>query len=161
MAVLHGLFNLMPALIESGDEVIIPAPYWLLSRHGKTSWWRADNCPDECLPTDYKITPDQLRAATGANTRHLFSTPQVLSIRPRGCSSAQVVVEQDLLVVSDEIYAKIVHAMALNTSVLVCWVKENLNAQQWLCQSLLNDWLAWLGYLAVQLIRLKLAPSAT
>ena len=110
----HGLFNLMLALIEAGDEVIIPAPYWLSYPDMVRLAGGVPIIVQTNASTDYKITPDQLRAATTTNTK-LFvlnspSNPTGVVYTPAEIADlAQVVVEQDLLVVSDEIYAKIVY----------------------------------------------------
>ncbi len=105
----HSLFNLMLALIEPGDEVIIPAPYWLSYPEMVKL---AEGTP-VIVPTDaasgYKITPDQLRSAITPKTR-LFvlnspNNPTGMVYTPDEIRAiAQVIVEQDLLVVSDEIY---------------------------------------------------------
>jgi aspartate aminotransferase len=110
----HSLFNLMLALLNPGDEVIIPAPYWLSYPEMVRL---ADGVP-VIVPTevqsDYKITPDQLRNACTPNTR-LFvlnspSNPTGVVYTPDEIRAlAEVVVEKDILVVSDEIYEKILY----------------------------------------------------
>jgi len=110
----HSLFNLMLALIDSGDEVIIPAPYWLSYPDMVAI---AGGTP-VIVPTDastgYKITPEQLRAAITPKTK-LFvlnspSNPTGVVYSPAEIQAlAEVVVERDILVVSDEIYEKIVY----------------------------------------------------
>ena len=118
----HGLFNLMLALIESGDEVIIPAPYWLSYPDMVRLAGGVPIIVQTNASTDYKITPDQLREATTTNTK-LFvlnspSNPTGVVYTPAEIAAlAQVVVEQDLLVVSDEIYAKIVYDGAEHISI--------------------------------------------
>jgi aspartate aminotransferase len=83
----HGLFNLMLALIEAGDEVIIPAPYWLSYPDMVRLAGGVPIIVQTNASTDYKITPDQLRAATTTNTKlFVLNSPltlQVLSIRLR------------------------------------------------------------------------------
>lgn len=110
----HSLFNLMLALIDAGDEVIIPAPYWLSYPDMVAI---AGGTP-VIVPTDastgYKITPEQLRAAITPKTK-LFvlnspSNPTGVVYSPAEIQAlAEVVVERDILVVSDEIYEKIVY----------------------------------------------------
>lgn len=118
----HSLFNLMLALIEPGDEVIIPAPYWLSYPEmvklagGKPIIVQTD------AATEYKMTPAQLRAAITANTKlFVFNSP----CNPTGVvytpaeiqALAEVIVEQDILVVSDEIYEKIIYDDAKHVSI--------------------------------------------
>jgi aspartate aminotransferase len=118
----HSLFNLILALIEAGDEVIIPAPYWLSYPEMVKL---ADGKP-VIVPTDastgYKITPDQLRSAITPQTR-LFvlnspSNPTGMVYTPAEIKAlAEVVVEHDILVVSDEIYEKIIYDGAEHLSI--------------------------------------------
>ncbi|MGQ4650217.1 aminotransferase class I/II-fold pyridoxal phosphate-dependent enzyme [Lyngbya aestuarii] len=110
----QSLFNMMLALIEAGDEVIIPAPYWL----SYPEMVKLAGGVPVIIPTDtscnYKITPDQLRASITPKTK-LFvlnspSNPTGMVYTPAEIKAlAQVVVEQDILVVSDEIYEKIIY----------------------------------------------------
>ncbi len=110
----HSLFNLMLAVIEAGAEVIIPAPYWLSYPEmvklagGKPVIVQTD------AQSSYKITPEQLRQAITPQTR-LFvlnspSNPTGVVYTPEEIKAlAEVIVEKDILVVSDEIYEKIIY----------------------------------------------------
>ncbi len=110
----HSLFNLMQATIEEGDEVIIPAPYWvtypeLVLYSGGT--------PVEIDTDDssgFKITPEQLTAAITPKTKMLIlTTPS----NPTGAVYAKeelvaigkVLEGTDILVASDEMYEKLVY----------------------------------------------------
>ena len=65
-------FNLLQALINSGDEVIIPAPYWV-SYPDMTLL--AEGVPvivSAGIEQGYKITPEQLEAAITDRTRLIF-----------------------------------------------------------------------------------------
>ena len=118
----HSLFNLMLALIEPGDEVIIPAPYWLSYPEmvklagGTPVIVRTD------AQSGYKITPSQLRNAITPQTR-LFvlnspCNPTGVVYAPAELQAlAEVVVECDILVVSDEIYEKILYDDAVHVSI--------------------------------------------
>lgn len=118
----HSLFNLMLALIEAGDEVIIPAPYWLSYPEMVKL---ADGTP-VIVETDasngYKITPDQLRSSITPKTK-LFvlnspSNPTGMVYSPEDIKAlAEVVVENDILVVSDEIYERIIYDGAKHLSI--------------------------------------------
>ncbi len=118
----HGLFNLMLALIEPGDEVIIAAPYWLSYPEMVKL---AGGVPIIVLTdaaTDYKITPAQLRRVTTTNTKlFILNSPSnptgVVYTAAEIAALAAVVVEQDLLVVSDEIYEKIIYDGAQHISI--------------------------------------------
>ena len=118
----HSLFNLMLALIETGDEVIIPAPYWL----SYPEMVKLAGGSPVIVPTDattgYKITPEQLRSSITPKTK-LFvlnspSNPTGMVYTPAEIKAlAEVVVERDILVVSDEIYEKILYDGAEHLSI--------------------------------------------
>ncbi len=118
----HSLFNLMLALIEPGDEVIIPAPYWVSYPEMVKLAGGIPVIVSTTLENGYKITPDQLRQAVTPRTKlFVFNSPS----NPTGMvytpdevrAIADVVVEQDLLVVSDEIYEKLLYDGAEHLSI--------------------------------------------
>ena len=118
----HSLYNLMMAAIEPGDEVIIPAPYWLSYPEmvklasGKPVIVRTD------ASTGYKITPEQLTRAITPKTK-LFvlnspSNPTGMVYTPAELKAlAEVIVDRDILVVADEIYEKIIYDGAQHVSI--------------------------------------------
>ena len=110
----HSLYNLMVALLDPGEEVIIPAPYWLSYpemvklAEGVPVIIHAD------AASNYKITPAQLREAITPKTRLFIlnspSNPTGMVYTPDEIRAlAEVIVEKDILVVSDEIYEKILY----------------------------------------------------
>ena len=110
----HSLFNLMLALIETGDEVIIPAPYWLSYPEMVKLAEGTPVIVSTTAANDYKITPDQLRQAITPRTKlFILNSPS----NPTGSvytpdeirALAEVVVEKDILVVSDEIYERLLY----------------------------------------------------
>lgn len=118
----HSLFNLMLALIASGDEVIIPAPYWLSYPEMVKLAGGVPVIVQTDASTGYKITPEQLARAVTTNTKLFIlnspSNPTGVVYSPAEIQAlAEVVVEQDLLVVSDEIYEKILYDGANHVSI--------------------------------------------
>jgi len=110
----HSLFNLFQVLIEKGDEVIIPAPYWVTyPEQVKYS----DGVPVIIQTEDvnnFKITAEQLKNAITEKTKVLLiNTPS----NPTGAvytkeeleSIAEVLKGTDILVFSDEMYEKIMY----------------------------------------------------
>jgi aspartate aminotransferase len=110
----HSLFNLFQVLIENGDEVIIPAPYWVTyPEQVKFS----DGVPvfiDTDDTTNFKITPEQLKAAITPKTKVLLlNTPS----NPTGSvyskeellALGEVLKGTDIIVFSDEMYEKIMY----------------------------------------------------
>ena len=113
----HSLYNLFGALLDPGDEVLIPAPYWvsypdmvmLAGGRPVILETRADN--------DFAVTAEQVRAACSPRTRAIvLNNPS----NPSGAvysgaqikALADVCVERDLLVVSDDIYRQLVYGDA-------------------------------------------------
>ena len=110
----QSLFNLFQALIEEGDEVIIPAPYWVTYPElvtysgGKNVFIQTDDS------TNFKITPKQLKEAITDKTKLLIlTTPS----NPTGAlyskeeleALAEVLKGTFVKVVSDEMYEKLVY----------------------------------------------------
>ncbi|MGK7876094.1 MAG: pyridoxal phosphate-dependent aminotransferase [Xenococcaceae cyanobacterium] len=110
----QSLYNLMQVLLEPGDEVIVPAPYWL----SYPEMVKLAGGVPVVVPTDadtgYRITPEQLRQAITPRTR-LFvlnspSNPTGIVYTPDEIRAiATVIVESNILVISDEIYNKILY----------------------------------------------------
>ncbi|MEM7592074.1 MAG: aminotransferase class I/II-fold pyridoxal phosphate-dependent enzyme, partial [Cyanobacteria bacterium P01_A01_bin.83] len=116
------LFNLMLTIIEPGDEVIIPAPYWLsYPEMVKLAAGKAI-IVETTAANNYKITPEQLRQAITPKTK-LFvlnspSNPTGMVYTPTEIRAlAEVIVQEDILVVSDEIYEKILYDDAEHLSI--------------------------------------------
>ncbi|MEB3151767.1 MAG: pyridoxal phosphate-dependent aminotransferase [Sphaerospermopsis sp.] len=118
----HSLYNLMMALIEPGDEVIIPAPYWLSYPEMVTlAGGRSVILPTHA-DNGYKITAQQLKQAITSKTKlFVLNSPS----NPTGMvytleeirDLAQVIVEADIFVVSDEIYEKILYDGSQHVSI--------------------------------------------
>jgi aspartate aminotransferase len=118
----HSLYNLMVALIDPGDEVIIPAPYWLSYPEMVTLVGGIPVIITTDAATDYKITPEQLRQAITPRTKLFIlnspSNPTGMVYTPEEIKAlAQVVVDADIFVVSDEIYEKILYDGAEHISI--------------------------------------------
>lgn len=118
----HSLYNLMMAAIDPGDEVIIPAPYWLSYPEmvklasGKPVIVRTE------ASTGYKITPQQLSGAITPKTKlFVLNSPSnptgMVYTRAELKALAEVIVDRDILVVADEIYEKIIYDGAQHVSI--------------------------------------------
>jgi aspartate aminotransferase len=116
------LYNLMQVLIDPGDEVIIPAPYWLSYPEMVKLAEGTPVIVDTSRENNYKITPQQLEQAITPKTK-LFvlnspSNPTGMVYTPAEIRAlAKVIVERDILVVSDEIYEKILYDDAEHLSI--------------------------------------------
>ena len=101
-------------IIEVGEEVIIPAPYWVTY---PALVKIADGVPvyiDTTSESNFKITPEQLKAAITDKTRALIlcnpsnPTGSVYS-KSELEEIGKIVLENDLYVISDEIYSRLVY----------------------------------------------------
>lgn len=118
----QSLFNLMLALLEPGEEVIIPAPYWLSYPEMVKLAGGIPVIVETNAQARFKITPSQLRQAVTPKTRLFIlnspSNPTGMVYTPDEIRAiAKVVVEEDILVVSDEIYEKILYDDAEHLSI--------------------------------------------
>ena len=110
----HSLFNLFSATIEKGDEVIIPAPYWVTYPELVKYF---DGTVVEIQTSDataFKITPEQLKNALTDKTKMLvLTTPSnptgALYSKEELSALAKVLEGTDVLVASDEMYEKLIY----------------------------------------------------
>ena len=105
----HTLFNLVVALINPGDEVIVPSPYWVSypEQVRLVGGVPVTVATDEA--TGFDLEPDRVRAAVTPRTKLIVvnspnnPTGAVFS-RERLQAVARIAVERDILIVSDECY---------------------------------------------------------
>lgn len=110
----HSLYNLAQVLFGEGDEVIVPAPYWvsypdLVVLAGGTPVILQTEEKD-----GFKVRPEALRKAVTAKTKALIlnspSNPTGAAYsEPELKALAEVVLETGILVISDDIYEKILY----------------------------------------------------
>ena len=110
----HTLFNMAQVLFGQGDEVIIPAPYWVSY---PDIVQLADATPvivDAAEAEGFKLTPAKLKKAITARTKALIlNSPS----NPTGAAYtldelkalAEVLAGTEIIVISDDIYEKIVY----------------------------------------------------
>lgn len=109
----QSLFNLFQAVIDDGDEVIIPAPYWVTYPELVVYSGGIPVIIDTDEKSGFKITPEQLKNAITPNTKMLILTSPS---NPTGCvyskeelvEISKVLKGTDILVASDEMYEKLV-----------------------------------------------------
>ncbi|PZV15040.1 MAG: aspartate aminotransferase [Pseudanabaena sp.] len=119
----HSLFNLMMAIFDEGDEVIIPVPFWVSYPEMAKL---AEATPVFVITTEetgYKITPEQLEAAITPKTK-LFvlnspSNPTGMVYSPAEIKALAEVLDRHphVYIVSDEIYEKILYDGATHLSI--------------------------------------------
>ncbi|MEL6778053.1 MAG: pyridoxal phosphate-dependent aminotransferase [Cyanobacteria bacterium J06597_16] len=118
----HSLYNVLQALLDPGDEVIIPAPYWVSYPEMVKLAGGQPVTVTTTADTNYKITAEQLRAAVTPKTKLFIlnspSNPTGMVYSPDEIRAlAAAVVETDIWVISDEIYEKILYDGAEHLSI--------------------------------------------
>ena len=110
----HSVYNIFQAVVNPGDEVVIPAPYWVSYSDMALL---AGGVP-KLVPSDeasgFRVTAEQLRAALTPRTRvFVLNSP----CNPTGAtynrdellSLTSVLEKHDCLILADDIYEKIIY----------------------------------------------------
>ncbi|MGV3772871.1 MAG: pyridoxal phosphate-dependent aminotransferase [Verrucomicrobiales bacterium] len=118
----HSCFNVIFATCEEGDEVIIPSPYWLSYPEMVKLAGANPVILETSDKTEFKVTPEQLRNAITPRTRlFVLNSPSnptgSLYTREEIKTLGDICVEKGVLIMSDEIYKKLVYDGAEHTSV--------------------------------------------
>lgn len=106
----HSLINVFMCILNEGDEVIIPAPYWVSYPEMVTLSGGNPVIVDAGIDSDFKVKPEEVEAAITKNTKaFLFNSPS----NPTGSVYSKKELEAlanvfakypDVLIVADEIY---------------------------------------------------------
>jgi aspartate aminotransferase len=110
----HSCYNVILATCEEGDEVIIPAPYWLSYPEMVKLAGATPVIIQTSDKTEFKVTPQQLRDAITPRTR-LFvlnspSNPTGSVYTPEETKAlGDICVEKGVLIMSDEIYEHLLY----------------------------------------------------
>lgn len=118
----HVLYTLFQVLLNEGDEVIIPIPYWVSYPEQVKL---AEGVPvyiEATASQQYKITPQQLKEAITERTKAVIinspSNPTGMIYSKEELQDlAEVCRESDILIVSDEIYEKLIYGDTVHTSI--------------------------------------------
>ncbi len=118
----HSIYNVLLALIEDGDEVIILAPYWVSYTEMVKMVGGVPIVIEASEADDFKVSLAQLEAARTAKTKMLFlnspSNPTgMVYSREELKTIADFCVKHGLYVMSDEIYEKLVYDGAEHVSI--------------------------------------------
>jgi len=108
------LYHCIQALVDEGDEVIVPAPYWVTYPHAIA----LSKGKSIILPTKeedgFLMSPDQLKSSISPSTKALIlnnpSNPTGAAYNRHQLEAlAEVIREEDIYVIADEIYSKLVY----------------------------------------------------
>ncbi|MEE8669226.1 MAG: pyridoxal phosphate-dependent aminotransferase [Heyndrickxia coagulans] len=128
----HALYTLFQVLLDQGDEVIIPSPYWVSYPEQVKL---AEGVPvfvEGKEENQYKITPEQLEKAVSPRTKaFVLNSPGnptgMMYTREELEKLGEVCLKHDILIVSDEIYEKLVYGG--NRHVSIATISPELKAQ--------------------------------
>jgi aspartate aminotransferase len=116
----HAIWNALFTVLEPGDEVICPAPYWVSFPEMVRL---VGGVPVAASPAagSYKVTPEDLERVATRRTRMLVlnspNNPSGMVYGPEEVGAlVAFAVAHDLLILSDEIYAQLVYGEARHTS---------------------------------------------
>lgn len=118
----HALYTLFQTILDPGDEVIIPTPYWVSYPEQVKL---AEGVPlylEGKEENDYKITKEQLKQVITERTKALIlnspSNPTgMMYTKTELMAIGEVCLAHDILIVSDEIYEKLVYGGNEHTSI--------------------------------------------
>ena len=109
----HSLHNVFTSLLNPGDEVIVPTPYWVSYAELIKLTGAIPVLIETSIDEDFKLQPNALKSAITSRTRMLLlcspSNPTgVVYSREELVGIADIAIEADLSIVSDEIYDQLV-----------------------------------------------------
>lgn len=118
----HSVFLAVMALVDPGDEVLIPTPYWVSYPEMTKAAGGTPKIVETSAENEYKITARQLKDAIGPKTKLLIlnspSNPSgMVYTRAELEELVQVLKGTDVYVISDEIYEKILYDGAEHVSI--------------------------------------------
>ncbi len=110
----HALYTLFQVILDEGDEVIIPKPYWVSYPEQVKLAGGVPVFVDALEENHFKITPEQLREAITDKTKAVIinspSNPTGMIYEKEELEAiGKVALEHNILIVSDEIYEKLVY----------------------------------------------------
>jgi aspartate aminotransferase len=110
----HSIYNLMQAVIQQGDEVIVPAPYWVSYPEQVKLAGGTPVIVQASEENGFRVRASDFEAAITPRTRMLVvnspSNPSGAVIEEAELRRiAELAVERDLMLLSDEIYEQLIY----------------------------------------------------
>lgn len=110
----HSLFLAFLTLFEPGDELLLPAPYWVSYPEQVKLAGGTTRSIRGSVDNDFKITPDQLKASIGPKSRALLlnspGNPTSTTYSPEELTElVEIAVGAGLFIISDEIYDQLLY----------------------------------------------------
>jgi len=110
----HSVYNILQAIVNPGDEIVIPAPYWVSYSDMALLAGGVPKIIQTSEANGFRITPEQLEAGLTSKTKvFVLNSP----CNPTGASydavellaMARILEKHGCLIISDDIYEKIVY----------------------------------------------------
>jgi aspartate aminotransferase len=110
----HSFYNLAQSIFDQGDEVIIPAPYWVSYPPMVSLAGGSPVIVETTEKNEFKITPEALKKAITPKTKALIinspSNPTGSAYTKKELGKiAEIALSKNIFIISDEIYEKIVY----------------------------------------------------
>ncbi len=110
----QALYNCCLSLLNKGDEVIIPAPYWVSYPHMVSLAKGEPVIVKTKEENGFRLTPDELGRATSARTRAIIlnnpSNPTGAAYSPEQLEKViNVCMDEGIIIIADEIYEKLMY----------------------------------------------------
>lgn len=118
----HALFTLFQVLLNKGDEVIIPAPYWVSYPEQVKLAEGEPVIVAASEENNFKMTPEQLKQSITPETKAVVinspSNPTGMMYSKEELEAlGQVCLDHDILIISDEIYEKLIYTDEAHVSI--------------------------------------------
>ncbi|WP_026694855.1 pyridoxal phosphate-dependent aminotransferase [Peribacillus kribbensis] len=118
----HALYTLFQAILDQGDEVIIPIPYWVSYPEQVKLAGGVPVYINGREENSFKITVEQLKEAVTPKTKALIinspSNPTGMIYTSEELRAlGEICLEHDILIISDEIYEKLVYGDHVHVSI--------------------------------------------
>ncbi len=110
----HSIYNILQAIVNPGDEIVIPAPYWVSYSDMALLAGGVPKIIQTREANGFRITPEQLEAGLTSKTKvFVLNSP----CNPTGASydavellaMARILEKHSCLIIADDIYEKIVY----------------------------------------------------
>ncbi len=110
----HNVYLTVRALVDPGDEVVIPAPYWVSYSEIVAMCGAVPVVAQTREADEFKLTPEELDAAITDKTKCIiFNSPSnptgMMYTREELRALADVCIARDIYIIADEIYYKLVY----------------------------------------------------
>lgn len=122
----HSIYNIFQSIIDDGDEVIIPAPFWISYTDMITLAGGKPVIIKTNDKTDFKVTSDEIEKTLTSKTKAIIvnspSNPTGTTYTPDELRAiAKICVKNKVIIISDDIYEKLTYGNFKFTSIVeVC-----------------------------------------